>query len=52
MKNHYEAPEIFIVSKIDSFVLGSKPYFVADFDAIYGLCFRFWPFDDLDEGED
>ena len=52
MKNNYEAPEMFIVSKIDSFVLGSKPYNFCDFDAFLGLGFGFWPFDDLDEGED
>ena len=52
MKNGYEAPEVSIISRIGSFVLGVKPWATMEFDAIQGFGFAFFVWlSDLDEGE-
>lgn len=52
MKNKYEAPDVFTMSNIDSFVLGGKPDFFLELDAILGWGWGFFPwFDDIDEDE-
>jgi hypothetical protein len=51
MKNSYEAPEISIVSRVGSFVLGQKPWGRVEWDAVLGFGYG-WDFiNDLDEGE-
>lgn len=53
MRNDYNSPDVFTMSTIDRFVLGSKPFTWFQFDTILGIYFWYFPFlDDLDEGEE
>ena len=52
MENSYEAPDVSVISRIGSFVLGYKPWGVADWDAILGWGYGWNYSNDIDEADD
>lgn len=51
MRNQYHAPEVIEVGEAKNLVLGGK-WFAACVDAVLGIGWYFWPFEDIDEGDE
>ena len=51
MKNSYEAPDVSIISRVGSFVLGQKPWGMVEWDAILGFGYGWYYENDIDEDD-